>query len=321
MVKSIRYIFTRIIIGVGIAIALMIIKGNLLMQVNAQSIWTADLNLTSMHDMNSQQTYELTITNPIFSGRGRGDLLFNYYMTDYSDFQSTQGSYTTTAMPRYLYVTTSKNYIYVCDIGSLGYQKLSNIFYQSSGGGATSSGANEAMTSVFSVKCPVDLGDNESLSKITAVNVGVQPNTYVQYSRYITFIKDSSNEIKESVDSVDDTLNDDSVDTDKADDDIADMKDKVASNGTITQLLTLPITLYRSILNSLNGTCSSFSLGTLYNHSLTMPCINLQNLLGSTLYNIIDIMCCGAFILVFRKKMVDIFYHSTSFPLSFRLVI
>ena len=52
MVKSIRYIFTRIIIGVGIAIALMIIKGNLLMQVNAQSIWTADLNLTSMHYMN-----------------------------------------------------------------------------------------------------------------------------------------------------------------------------------------------------------------------------------------------------------------------------
>lgn len=111
---------------------------------------------------------------------------------------------------------------------------------------------------------------------------------------------------------VDETLNDDSVDNDKASNDINSMNSKVATNGSITSLLTLPISLYQAILNSASGSCSSFSLGSLFNHNLTLPCINLENLLGSTLFGIIDMLCSGLFILSFRKKMVDIFNHMTS---------
>ena len=101
-------------------------------------------------------------------------------------------------------------------------------------------------------------------------------------------------------------------DTNNTSSSIDNMKGKIVTNGSISQLLTLPITLYQNILNSLNGSCSSFNLGPLFGTNLTMPCINLQNLLGSTLYGIIDVLISGLFILSFRKKMVDIFNHLTS---------
>lgn len=109
---------------------------------------------------------------------------------------------------------------------------------------------------------------------------------------------------------INNSINDSSVDDPT--NSINNMSNKVASNGTITQLLTLPIQLYQNILNSVNGSCSSFNLGNLLGTSLLLPCINLQQLLGSTLYGIIDILCSGLFILAFRKKMVDIFNHMTS---------
>lgn len=109
---------------------------------------------------------------------------------------------------------------------------------------------------------------------------------------------------------INNSINDSSVDDPT--NSINNMSNKVASNGTITQLLTLPIQLYQNILNSVNGSCSSFNLGNLLGTSLLLPCINLQQLLGSTLYGIIDVLCSGLFILAFRKKMVDIFNHMTS---------
>lgn len=109
-----------------------------------------------------------------------------------------------------------------------------------------------------------------------------------------------------------DILEDDSIDDNNTSSSISSMNNHNASNNSITQLLTLPITLYQSILNSTSGSCSTINLGSLYNHSLSLPCINLQNVLGSTLYGIIDILISGLFILSFRKKMVDIFNHMTS---------
>lgn len=113
-----------------------------------------------------------------------------------------------------------------------------------------------------------------------------------------------------AINNVNNTISDSSVDDPT--NDINNMSNKVANNGTITQLLTLPIQLYQNILNSVNGSCNSFNLGNLLGTSLLLPCINLQRLLGSTLFGIIDILCSGLFILAFRKKMVDIFNHMTS---------
>ena len=116
--------------------------------------------------------------------------------------------------------------------------------------------------------------------------------------------------IVDSNQALNDTLNNSS--TDDPNNDINSMNSKTASNNSITQLLTLPITLFQNVLNNINGSCSAYSLGSLYGTSLTLPCINLESILGSTLWGVIDVLISGLFILSFRKKMVDIFNHMSS---------
>ena len=109
--------------------------------------------------------------------------------------------------------------------------------------------------------------------------------------------------------SMQDTLTDSSVDDPS--DFLSDMEDLLPSNGVITQLITLPITLYQKVLNSINGTCSQFDLGELYGTHLIMPCINLQTYLGNSLWNTIDLIMSGVFVLVIARKMIKAFNSFT----------
>lgn len=87
---------------------------------------------------------------------------------------------------------------------------------------------------------------------------------------------------------------------------------KIATNNVISDLFLLPVTLYQKYLNTINNTCSSFSLGNFLGTTITFPCINIQNYLGSSLYNTIDIIISGIFVLAIRKKFVDIFNNMTN---------
>lgn len=116
--------------------------------------------------------------------------------------------------------------------------------------------------------------------------------------------------INNSINNLNNNLTD--SDIDNPDDLLEDMEDLLPTNGVITQLIGLPITLYTKVLNSLNGTCQSFSLGTLYDHNLVMPCIELSSYLGNSLYTTIDLIMSGVFVLVIAKKMIKAFNNFTS---------
>lgn len=109
---------------------------------------------------------------------------------------------------------------------------------------------------------------------------------------------------------INDTLTDSSIDN--PNNALNGMNNYFGSNGVISDLLLLPVRMFQSIVNTIDGTCSDFSLGTLLGHELTMPCINLSSRLGSALYGVIDVLISGFFILSIRKKFVDIFEHFTS---------
>ena len=108
-----------------------------------------------------------------------------------------------------------------------------------------------------------------------------------------------------------DTLNDDKVDSDKIGSAFSDFNDFLDNNSTITQLIVLPITLYTAILNNLNGTCTPFNLGTLFEHNLTLPCINISQYLGNTLWTMIDIIVSGFAIYSISRKMIKVFNSFT----------
>ena len=64
------------------------------------------------------------------------------------------------------------------------------------------------------------------------------------------------------------------------------------SNNPVSDLITMPITFLQTLNNNVSGSCITWDLGDLLGTNLTMPCINLQKILGSNLYNLIDMAIC-----------------------------
>ena len=145
-----------------------------------------------------------------------------------------------------------------------------------------------------------------------------QQQTNQDYTTILNEIKNNQNDYKKelqdvnsSIQKTNDTLNDDNIDDNNTTGTLNNLSNNLPTNSVISDLLLLPVRLFQNVLNSVNGSCSTFNLGSLYGSNLTLPCINIENLIGSTLWSVIDILFCGMFILVIRKKFVDIFESLT----------
>lgn len=314
MVKS---IIKRIIVGVSVAFIIMLLKGSLITSVSALDIASANIGGGGGIISSSSTQY---MWYPNGSGywsnwgighlRGVGSLVQIDHSSGVSPILFVRGV-----------VASSGNQEFACTVGSF-------------------SNNNSTYTGVtFSYDCPMKMGSS-GLSWIAFNFANGDASVEVRYrlqlqgtitfeqvadtevnvdtSGIISQQQTTNNKLDETNDNlgdINDTLNDDSIDDDNVDDSLDDLQSQVSSNNVISSLLLLPITLYQNILNSLSSSgssCPSFSLGSLLGHSLSMPCINLSALLGNDLYNIIDIMLSGFFILAIRKKLVDIFNHMTS---------
>lgn len=323
MVKDTRYIIKKVIIGVLIALILMFLKTN----VFAEELDPYYTNPNSVGITNSDggTSYPTFLsfnvvggTTPFYGTQSISagtnirevfwyvpkasskDVNLQFVLYQYGLWSASYEPFSVWA------VDTQTNAIFTCDINSSRYVNNTALY----------TGSNY----FNSIYCPhvkakgdlrIYLAGSPFQAGLTNTVVGLSKTTWVvnsSNSEIVNAIEDGTNATKEQTD----TIKDSSVDNDKASSDIDTMNGKVASNGTITELITLPIRLYQAILNNVDGACSPINLGSLYNHNLRLTCINLSNLLGSTLYNIIDVLCCGLFILAFRKKMVDIFNHMTS---------
>lgn len=82
------------------------------------------------------------------------------------------------------------------------------------------------------------------------------------------------------------------------------------SNGTITNLLSLPITFLQRLVNSFNQNCSPVSIGTLWNTEIKFECVNLTTF--SPILSIVDIFVSGFLAYRFGCKMVKLFNKFTS---------
>lgn len=136
--------------------------------------------------------------------------------------------------------------------------------------------------------------------------------TYIEYnnllSQYRT-LKDQ-NKMDSSINDVNSSINNDNVDDPS--NSINSFKDKIATNGVITQLVGLPITLFTKILNSVNGTCSSYNFGSLFGTDIVFPCIDVSNYLGKSLWNVIDVLISGLFVYSLSRKFIKVFEQMSS---------
>lgn len=111
---------------------------------------------------------------------------------------------------------------------------------------------------------------------------------------------------------INDTLNDSSVDTNGAGSTFSDLDNSMSSNGTISSLITMPITLLQKLLNGLSGNCSAYPIGSIFGYNMSFECINPSNYIGSALWNVIDVICAGFIAYKLGKRFVVIFNQLTN---------
>lgn len=128
---------------------------------------------------------------------------------------------------------------------------------------------------------------------------------YNQITNQNERIINQNTQINSNIVDIEDAIKDDSIDDPTSK--INDAKNKVATNSTISSLVTLPVTLFTQVLNSLEGTCSTYTLGTLYEHTIQFECIDIGSVLGSGLWTTIDILISGLLVYAISRKFVKVF--------------
>lgn len=177
------------------------------------------------------------------------------------------------------YISNSSDNIYSCDIDKSRW----------AGPNAVSSVDGSVM-----VRCNnVNLTDNNFtfyLFDLATRASGVMAVSHATLTESIS-VKQANDieKIKENTKAVNDSLNDQSdANTSGFLQDI----NQDYSNNPVSDLITMPITFLQTLNNNVSGSCITWDLGALLGTNLTMPCINLQQRLGSNLYNLIDMAIC-----------------------------
>ena len=163
---------------------------------------------------------------------------------------------------------------------------------------------------LISCKRLVDLSSNSKID--IPINSSYFRSTISISSNLPTFnlCQNGNQAISGGLNDINGSINNDNVDDPSSS--INSFKDKIASNGVITQLIGLPVTLFTKVLNSVNGTCSTYNLGSLFGTDLILPCVNIQNYLGTTLWSVIDVLISGLFVYSISRKFLKVFESMSS---------
>lgn len=141
-------------------------------------------------------------------------------------------------------------------------------FYSSrSTSGFISCISNSDMT----IDVPLTIPSNAKYFRFTKLNSTNQP--------IYKFCSNGNEMITEEITS------DASPDTDNY---LQDFTNDVSSTTPISDLILLPLTLINKFITGVNSSCSPFNLGNLYGTELILPCIDLEQRLGSDLWGKID---------------------------------
>ena len=249
-----------------------------------------------------------------------------YYTKNGTIYYEYQGVNNGSERYNYLELRTIKsqdisNYDYILlQVSSYSWMTMSSILVMTTQGtlygypiSTTASDSSNIKTSIYKIDCSSSSTLNGNMRfyfDITETN-----RFYMYFPIYFYFGKDgdtTSQVIANNTTNINNSINDSSIDNNNTSSSTTSWGNKNATNGTITNLLTLPISLLQAIVNGLQTTCSSFSLGSLFNTNITLPCINISNLIGNGLWTTIDILFSGFMILAIGKKLVKIFNDFTN---------
>lgn len=153
-----------------------------------------------------------------------------------------------------------------------------------------------------------DMLDNAGFA--TADSVEEVDQSINEVKQEIAGMEDQQIQTNEKLDDLNDNITNNNVSG--VEESFSQFEDFLDDNSTITQLITLPVTLYSSILQGISSSCTPFNLGNLYGESLILPCVNIGNYLGATLWGMIDLIISGFAIYSISKKLIKVFNNFSS---------
>lgn len=270
-----------------------------------------DFNATCNNTEAITQPYLATIT---YADGSQAKILYSDYEEMCSNYNISNGSLSgipieTTDISIQAYITNDTNY------GGLTFCKVDNI-----------NGL---------ISCPItsDIINGGGIKKLYLNlnrKVALTHNWYIAIRNMTYLIKDdtqaiinnnnnntqsiinSNSQINNSIQDTNNTLKDSSIDNNNTSSSTSAWNSKNASNGSITNLLTLPIQLMQGYVNGMNSSCTPFNLGNLFGTTIILPCINVGNLIGSSLWSVIDVLFSGFMIFGIAKKLIKIFNDFTN---------
>lgn len=329
-----KKIFFRIIVAVAVAFILSKLKLLNIIEVSAleyvRSPAPYNLATFNLDAPNTPTNYSITNTSLLYTAYYGSTLNFNYntfaYAYSYNAMPELNNKLwdvsfnllttfpTSELVPVRVFIRDEGNKVHYCDVSS----SRSNQSY-----------ANQTNSDIF-------WGYTNNITNVSCKNVYVQNRkfqVFVEFSLYspiftsstiyssfqgitlLQFINNSQdntlNDIKNNTKETNDLLKDDSsVSNDKITD-ITNI-DTNTSNTPVSDFITLPITLLNKYNTSMNSSCNSINLGSLLGTDLIIPCINLEQRLGSDLWSTIDKLF--SFFMVFNIAMfcISIFERLTS---------
>lgn len=179
MVKDFKYIIKRIIIGVGIALALMFIRGTLLIGVHAKEVYSYNWGSHQFTPVLTSSSTDFTLTSDSsLSNIGNGEILFSFSL-----FNNNVNKVPIVNQVR-VYSGSSS---FICNFGTVNNASGGN-FNTSTGETFTGSSAVS-----YSVVCPVNLG-SDGLTRVAIFYlpwVGTNDAFTVTFSNYFSFVKDN----------------------------------------------------------------------------------------------------------------------------------
>lgn len=125
------------------------------------------------------------------------------------------------------------------------------------------------------------------------------------------------NNVNSSINNMNNSLKDES--SPDVEDDLFDgISTDDESNSPVSDLILMPLTLMNAYVDGFSSTCNSFNLGSLYNHNITLPCIDIEDYLGSNLWALIDIMFSLFLVYNIGLMCVSMYESITSLEDGFR---
>lgn len=280
--KDLKYIIKRIIIGTGIAILLMLFKGNLAYDVKAYEIFSTDTFGTAQNTLscNDKRCGVVKNYSNLWTGRGYG--LLHWSFAYYPDINTKPPVITAIRLANW------NSQWFNCDYSAtaLSYNNSTN---------------SDGNIFAYSVTCPVNF-TNGGLKVLEVDMNGITNSWNVFYSigSVATFEKlddtdkviDSIEDNKKAVQDLNDDINNDNVDESSSSASSFFNNFDSGSTGNLTDIISLPL----DFLSSLNNSCSPINLTIPFiDTNITIPCMStyLSQFLPSSLLNLIRLVING----------------------------